>query len=203
MGRGARAGRRREVAGFVLWERAVEPLAPRALLGARAAEPARLRVRPRRGAGGQRRSTWARTRGWTVCSLGPLALRTETVAAAVLGAVRVWAGWAEPSGEALGQRRPGGLGDLEQRLQIVRASRAAARWGSTCRSPSDFTADRSASDGPDVHHRGATEARLRDGPVGAGSGSESAAPDSPAVQRPDRTRHSSSARAARAARPSR
>jgi 16S rRNA (uracil1498-N3)-methyltransferase len=31
-------------------------------------------------------------RGWSVCSLGPLALRTETVAAAVLGAVRVWRG---------------------------------------------------------------------------------------------------------------
>ena len=28
--------------------------------------------------------------GWLVVSLGPLALRTETVAAAVLGAVRVW-----------------------------------------------------------------------------------------------------------------
>ena len=34
----------------------------------------------------------ARALGWTVCSLGPLALRTETVAAAVLGAVRVWSG---------------------------------------------------------------------------------------------------------------
>jgi hypothetical protein len=31
----------------------------------------------------------ARARGWTVSSIGPLALRTETVAAAVLGAVRV------------------------------------------------------------------------------------------------------------------
>ncbi len=34
----------------------------------------------------------ARSRGWYVASLGPLALRTETVAAAVLGAVRVWSG---------------------------------------------------------------------------------------------------------------
>jgi 16S rRNA (uracil1498-N3)-methyltransferase len=32
------------------------------------------------------------TRGWSICSLGPFALRTETVAAAVLGAVRVWNG---------------------------------------------------------------------------------------------------------------
>ncbi len=35
---------------------------------------------------------WAIARGWTAASLGPLALRTETVAAAVLGAVRVWSG---------------------------------------------------------------------------------------------------------------
>ena len=34
----------------------------------------------------------ARALGWAVSSLGPLALRTETVAAAVLGAVRVWSG---------------------------------------------------------------------------------------------------------------
>jgi 16S rRNA (uracil1498-N3)-methyltransferase len=32
----------------------------------------------------------ARATGWTIASLGPLALRTETVAAAVLGAVRVF-----------------------------------------------------------------------------------------------------------------
>ena len=34
----------------------------------------------------------ALARGWIVCSLGPLVLRTETVAAAVLGAVRIWTG---------------------------------------------------------------------------------------------------------------
>ena len=34
----------------------------------------------------------ARATGWTIASLGPLALRTETVAAAVLGAVRVFEG---------------------------------------------------------------------------------------------------------------
>ena len=34
----------------------------------------------------------ALARGWIVCSLGPLVLRTETVAAAVLGAVRIWSG---------------------------------------------------------------------------------------------------------------
>lgn len=34
----------------------------------------------------------AATQGWQPASLGPLALRTETVAAAVLGAVRVWTG---------------------------------------------------------------------------------------------------------------
>jgi 16S rRNA (uracil1498-N3)-methyltransferase len=35
---------------------------------------------------------FARGRGWKITSLGPIALRTETVAAAVLGAVRVWGG---------------------------------------------------------------------------------------------------------------
>jgi 16S rRNA (uracil1498-N3)-methyltransferase len=34
----------------------------------------------------------ALARGWSICSLGPLVLRTETVAAAVLGAVRIWGG---------------------------------------------------------------------------------------------------------------
>ena len=34
----------------------------------------------------------ATARGWKAASLGPLVLRTETVAAAVLGAVRIWSG---------------------------------------------------------------------------------------------------------------
>ena len=34
----------------------------------------------------------ATAQGWKATSLGPLLLRTETVAAAVLGAVRVWSG---------------------------------------------------------------------------------------------------------------
>jgi len=76
---------------FCLWEEATAPLAPplfEALArGASLAfacgpegglEPAEVAL--------------AESRGWTVASIGPLALRTETVAAAVLGAVRVWAG---------------------------------------------------------------------------------------------------------------
>lgn len=39
----------------------------------------------------------ARSHGWTVVSIGPLVLRTETVAAAVLGATRVWAALASPT----------------------------------------------------------------------------------------------------------
>jgi 16S rRNA (uracil1498-N3)-methyltransferase len=42
----------------------------------------------------------ARAGGWTIASLGGLVLRTETVAAAVLGAVRVWTGAFAPEPEA-------------------------------------------------------------------------------------------------------
>jgi 16S rRNA (uracil1498-N3)-methyltransferase len=79
------------VVGFVLWERAVEPLGP-SLFSALAGEaPLAFACGPEGGLE-DAEVEQGRTCGWTVSSLGPLALRTETVAAAVLGAVRVWSG---------------------------------------------------------------------------------------------------------------
>ena len=90
-GAGRRGGPRRR-RGSCLWEQAD-----------RAARAGPLRRRSRRrvplafacgpeGGLEAREVDEARARGWIVVSLGPLALRTETVAAAVLGAVRVWEG---------------------------------------------------------------------------------------------------------------
>jgi 16S rRNA (uracil1498-N3)-methyltransferase len=76
---------------FCLWEEATPPLAPALLdaLGRRA--PLAFACGPE---GGLEPSevALAESHGWTVVSIGPHALRTETVAAAVLGAVRVWSG---------------------------------------------------------------------------------------------------------------
>jgi 16S rRNA (uracil1498-N3)-methyltransferase len=74
---------------FVLWERAVDPLGP-ALLAALAGTEAMAFACGPEGGLEDREVDEARAAGWTIASLGPLALRTETVAAAVLGAVRVW-----------------------------------------------------------------------------------------------------------------
>jgi 16S rRNA (uracil1498-N3)-methyltransferase len=72
---------------FVLWERATDPLGP-ALLGASSGALA-FACGPEGGLE-DREVDEARAAGWTIASLGPLALRTETVAAAVLGAVRIF-----------------------------------------------------------------------------------------------------------------
>lgn len=74
---------------FVLWERAAEPLAP-ALLAAMSARTELAFACGPEGGLEESEVAQARDAGWMVASLGPLALRTETVAAAVLGAVRVW-----------------------------------------------------------------------------------------------------------------
>jgi 16S rRNA (uracil1498-N3)-methyltransferase len=74
---------------FVLWERATDPLGP-ALLAALAGTDALAFACGPEGGLEDREVDEARAAGWTVASLGPLALRTETVAAAVLGAVRIW-----------------------------------------------------------------------------------------------------------------
>jgi 16S rRNA (uracil1498-N3)-methyltransferase len=79
------------VAGFVLWEHAVEPLGPTLFAALAGTTPLAFACGPEGGLE-DREVEAARALGWAVSSLGPLALRTETVAAAVLGAVRVWSG---------------------------------------------------------------------------------------------------------------
>jgi 16S rRNA (uracil1498-N3)-methyltransferase len=80
-----------DTARFCLWERATEPLGP-LLLEALAARPALAFACGPEGGLESHEVDEARTAGWRVASLGPFALRTETVAAAVLGAVRVLGG---------------------------------------------------------------------------------------------------------------
>lgn len=88
-----------DTARFCLWERAAEPLAP-GLLDALAREaPLAFACGPEGGLE-DREVDAARALGWEVASLGPFALRTETVAAAVLGAVRVWSAAAESASVA-------------------------------------------------------------------------------------------------------
>jgi 16S rRNA (uracil1498-N3)-methyltransferase len=82
-------GRAGAVTGFVLWEQAVEPLGPALFTALAAGAPLAFACGPEGGLEDSEVES-ARALGWAVCSLGPLALRTETVAAAVLGAVRVW-----------------------------------------------------------------------------------------------------------------
>lgn len=74
---------------FVLWEHATDPLGP-ALLAALSGSGALAFACGPEGGLEDREVDEARAAGWTIASLGPLALRTETVAAAVLGAVRVF-----------------------------------------------------------------------------------------------------------------
>ncbi|HEY2515767.1 MAG TPA: 16S rRNA (uracil(1498)-N(3))-methyltransferase [Polyangiaceae bacterium] len=74
---------------FVLWEQAETPLAP-ALATAFADErPLAFAVGPEGGLS-PAEAREAEAAGWTLASLGPHILRTETVAAAVLGAVRIF-----------------------------------------------------------------------------------------------------------------
>ena len=78
---------------FCLWEQATEPLAPPLFDGARApGVPLAFACGPEGGLEDARGRRGRARAGWLVVSLGPFALRTETVAAAVLGAVRVWEG---------------------------------------------------------------------------------------------------------------
>lgn len=76
---------------FCLWERAVAPLGPALVDALARGGPLAFACGPEGGleAGEVERAAAA---GWTIASLGRLTLRTETVAAAVLGAVVVLAG---------------------------------------------------------------------------------------------------------------
>jgi 16S rRNA (uracil1498-N3)-methyltransferase len=76
---------------FCLWEKAVDPLAPVLLEALTQRSPLAFACGPEGGLE-EREVDEARARGWAVVSLGAFAIRTETVAAAVLGAVRVWEG---------------------------------------------------------------------------------------------------------------
>jgi 16S rRNA (uracil1498-N3)-methyltransferase len=80
-----------DAARFCLWEQATDPLAPPLFEALTRRVPLAFACGPEGGLDG-REVDEARSRGWLVVSLGPFALRTETVAAAVLGAVRIWGG---------------------------------------------------------------------------------------------------------------
>jgi 16S rRNA (uracil1498-N3)-methyltransferase len=80
-----------DAARFCLWERATTPLAPALFEALARGAPLAFACGPEGGleAAEVERATAS---GWAIASLGVLALRTETVAAAVLGAVCVFAG---------------------------------------------------------------------------------------------------------------
>lgn len=78
-----------DAARFCLWEHATDPLGP-ALLDALAREAQLAFACGPEGGLERTEAEDALARGWQLASLGGLMLRTETVAAAVLGAVRVW-----------------------------------------------------------------------------------------------------------------
>jgi 16S rRNA (uracil1498-N3)-methyltransferase len=76
---------------FCLWERATEPLGGPLLDALARGGPLAFACGPEGGLDDAEVES-ARVSGWRIVSLGPRILRTETVAAAVLGAVSVWAG---------------------------------------------------------------------------------------------------------------
>ncbi len=80
-----------DAARFCLWERATDPLAPGLFDALARGVPLAFACGPEGGIEDDE-AALATAQGWKATSLGPLLLRTETVAAAVLGAVRVWSG---------------------------------------------------------------------------------------------------------------
>jgi 16S rRNA (uracil1498-N3)-methyltransferase len=76
---------------FCLWEHATQPLAPVLFDALARGVPLAFACGPEGGIADDEVEV-ATARGWRTASLGPLVLRTETVAAAVLGAVRIWSG---------------------------------------------------------------------------------------------------------------
>jgi 16S rRNA (uracil1498-N3)-methyltransferase len=76
---------------FCLYEQATDALGPRLFEALASGADLAFACGPEGGLEAAEVDT-ALARGWAICSLGPLVLRTETVAAAVLGAVRVWSG---------------------------------------------------------------------------------------------------------------
>jgi 16S rRNA (uracil1498-N3)-methyltransferase len=86
----ALAGAENGAARFCLWEEGGEPLGP-ALFDALGRGCPLVFACGAEGGLDAAEVAAAREQGFDVTSLGPLVLRTETVAAAVLGAIRVWA----------------------------------------------------------------------------------------------------------------
>jgi 16S rRNA (uracil1498-N3)-methyltransferase len=80
---------------FCLWEAASEPLAPCLFEALDQAKSIAFACGPEGGFDDTEVAA-ARERGWRLVRIGPLTLRTETVAAAVLGATRIWAGMFAP-----------------------------------------------------------------------------------------------------------
>jgi 16S rRNA (uracil1498-N3)-methyltransferase len=74
---------------FFLWERATAPLGPALLDALTRGDDLAFACGPEGGIDDDE-AELATAHGWKATSLGPLLLRTETVAAAVLGAVQVW-----------------------------------------------------------------------------------------------------------------
>lgn len=74
---------------FCLYEKADIPLGPALIRALESAAPVAFAVGPEGGLSDEEVAA-ARVAGWDVVSLGRFVLRTETVAAAVLGAVRIW-----------------------------------------------------------------------------------------------------------------
>jgi 16S rRNA (uracil1498-N3)-methyltransferase len=74
---------------FCLWERAEAPLAPLLFPALDAKTPLAFAAGPEGGLE-EAEVQLALDAGWSAVSLGKIILRTETIAAAVLGAVRVW-----------------------------------------------------------------------------------------------------------------
>jgi 16S rRNA (uracil1498-N3)-methyltransferase len=81
----------REAARFVLWEEARAPLGPPLALALGAGTALAFAAGPEGGLT-KEEARFAEEKGWSLVSLGPLVLRTETVAAAVLGAARIFGG---------------------------------------------------------------------------------------------------------------
>jgi 16S rRNA (uracil1498-N3)-methyltransferase len=77
-----------DTARFCLYENATQPLGPALFEGLAGGRPLAFACGPEGGLD-ETEVAHATATGWTIASLGPLTLRTETVAAAVLGAVRV------------------------------------------------------------------------------------------------------------------
>ena len=76
---------------FLLWEEARSPLADPLSFALATGVPLAFAAGPEGGLTAEE-ARFAEENGWTLASLGPLVLRTETVAAAVLGAARIFGG---------------------------------------------------------------------------------------------------------------